>query len=280
MKQSLDQHFTNVDEARRLVNFRLQRFDPTHVWRYLEPSCGKGAFVDALLAAGVPSEHVRSVDLDRKMPADVHCNFLKSTRELLDIVDWPPYLTVAIGNPPFGKNGKDARLFLDKAAEYASWVCFVMPRSLHDAQSCGSINPRLELLYEQQLSDSFETTKARCNWQEWFLLAEGCKGRRPTEATPDPEGLYSIVNVGDKHDIVIQRCGGSAGRVTTCNGTGQGKYYIRSPYRKVLAAFKNLGKHEKAALTTHQPSLSAGLLHDLLCRSLLSNHISNIKSAK
>ncbi len=280
MKQKLDQHFTDIGEANRLVEYRLQRFDPTHIWRYLEPSCGKGSFVDALLSAGIPSKHIRSVDIDRKMPADVHCDFLKSTRELLGITDWPTYLTVAIGNPPFGNNGKDARLFLNKAAEYANWVCFVMPRSLHSAHCCGSLNPRLELLYEQQLSESFETTKAKCNWQEWFLLAEGCKGRRPTETTPDPEGLYSIVNVGDKHDIVIQRCGGSAGRVTTCHGTGQGQDYSRRPYREVVAAFKNLGKHEEADLSTHQPSLSARLLHDLVLRPLLTNHVSSIKGAK
>ncbi len=220
------------------------------------------------------------MDIDRKMPADVHCDFLKSTRATLEIVDWPPYLTVAIGNPPFGNNGKEARLFLNKAAEFANWVCFVMPRSLHGAHCCGSLNPRLELLYEQELDGSFETTKAKCNWQEWFLLPEGCKGRRPTETTPDPDGLYSIVTHDDKYNIVVQRCGGSAGRVTTCNGTGQGKYYIRSKYPEVVAAFKDLGKHEEADLSTHQPSLSARLLHELVLRRILSNHISAIKGLK
>ncbi len=277
MSQPHDQHFTNENEALRLVTSRLDRHDPLRAFFYIEPSCGQGAIVEALRKSGVPAEHIRTVDIDPKMPADVHCDFLTATRSTLRIEDWPSYLTVAIGNPPFGNNAKLARQFLNHAATFATWTCFVMPRSLHSAHGCGNLNPRLELLYEQELSDSFETTKAKCNWQEWYLLPEGCQGRRPTEATADPDGLYSIVSLGEAHDIVIQRCGGSAGRVTTCNGTGQGKYYIRSPYHEVVAAFQALGKHEEAGLTTHQPSLSARLLHELVLRRLLSNHIASIK---
>jgi hypothetical protein len=150
---------------------------------------------------------------------------------------------------------------------------------MHGANNCGTLNPRLELIHEQPLTNSFATTKAKCNWQEWFLLAEDCVGRRPTEASADPDGLYSLVTVDDQYHIVVQRCGGSAGRVTTCNGTGQGKYYIRSPYPAVVQAFRHLGRHEEADLTTHQYSLSARMLHELLERQLLAQYIAQIKGA-
>ena len=219
------------------------------------------------------------MEIDRKLPADVHGDFLGATRETLGIGRWKPDTTVIVGNPPFGRNGRLARAFLNKAAQFANWVCLVLPRSMHGANGCGLVNSRMELVYEKQLNGAFATTKAKCNWQEWFLLPDGCVGRRPTEMTSDPDGLYSIVTLDDNYNIVVQRCGGSAGKVTTCNGTGEGKYYIRSRYPEVVQAFRNLGKHEAADLTTHQCSLSARLLHELLERQLLSQYVCQIKGA-
>lgn len=275
---TLDQHFTNDIEAAKLVDSLLQRLDPARSRRYVEPSCGEGAFSNALVAAGVPRLHLRTVDIDAKLVADVSGDFLVTTRESLGIVDWVPEMTVVFGNPPFGRCSKLARAFMNKAAEYAHWICFVLPRSMHGAHGCGPVNPRLELVYERQLIGGFATTKAKCNWQEWFLLPEGCQGRRPTETSPDPDGLYSLVSVGEDCQVVIQRCGGSAGRVTKCNGSGEGKYYVRSRYPEVVSAFHTLGKHEEADLTTHQCSLSARMLHDLLERQLLQQYHSQIKS--
>ena len=144
-------------------------------------------------------------------------------------------------------------------------------------RGCSSVNPRMELIYEQEINGSFDTTKAKCNWQEWIVLPKGQRGYRPKDGVTDRQGLYEIVPLGEDHDLVIQRCGGSAGRVTTCNRTGQGKYYIRTRYPAVRRAFKNLSTHAAANLTTHQDSLSARMLHELLERSLLSQYIRTIK---
>lgn len=274
----LDQHFTDKDEAKAIVESLLRRLDPARARRYIEPACGEGAFVDALWQAGIPRKRIRSVEIDRKLSADVHQDFLKSTRESLAIGKWKSETTVVIGNPPFGRNGKLAREFLSKAATYADWVCLVVPRSMSMANGCHSLDERLELVYERPLRTGFSTTKAKCQWQEWFRLPEGLTGRRPSDGDADTQGLYELVSVGDKHNLVIQRCGGSAGRVTQCNGTGEGKYYIRSPYPEVLRAFRKLPKHERADLTTHQSSLSGRLLHELVERSLLQQYISDIKA--
>ena len=48
------EHFTDADEAYKLVLSLTERLDPAHARRYIEPSCGKGAFVEALRAVGVP----------------------------------------------------------------------------------------------------------------------------------------------------------------------------------------------------------------------------------
>lgn len=276
----LDQHFTNRGEADCLVRSLLSRLDPACARRYIEPACGDGAFIESLCRAGVARRRIRSVEIDRRLRADVHQDFLKSTRESLGIGRWKPETTVVVGNPPFGQNGKLARDFLNKAAEYANWICFILPRSMYMARGCRSLNPRLELIYERSITAGFTTTKAKCQWQEWFCLPEGAKGYRPSDRGADSQGLYSIVSINDKHDLVIQRCGGSAGRVTECNGTGEGKYYIRSCYPEVLRAFQGLPSDERANLTTHQSSLSVQLLHELLERSLLQQYISKIKGRK
>ena len=273
----LDQHFTDDDVARKLVASLLGRLDPAGARHYIEPSCGSGAFVRALRSAGVPHRRIRSVELDPALPADVHGDFLAATRESLGVQRWKAETTVVIGNPPFGKNGRLARAFVNKAAEFANWVCLVLPRSMHEANGCGPLLPRLELVYERQLIGGFTTTKAKCNWQEWFVLPEGCRGRRPSEAAPDTQGLYSVVSLDRDYNLVIQRCGAGAGKPTTCNGTGEGKWYIRSRYPQVLDAFRSLPHDARSELTTHQKSISARMLHDLLERSLLSQYISQIK---
>ena len=80
MKRELDQHFTDANEAYKLVLSLTERLDPAHARRYIEPSCGKGAFVEALRAIGVPRRRIRSVEIDPGLPADVHGDFLQSTR--------------------------------------------------------------------------------------------------------------------------------------------------------------------------------------------------------
>ena len=207
-----------------------------------------------------------------------HGDFLESTRETLGVNRWKPETTIIVGNPPFGRNGHLARAFLNKAAEYAAWILFVLPRSMHGAHGCGPVNPRLELVYERQLDGGFETTEAKCNWQEWFLMPAGCSALRPTAIAADPEGLYSIVTVDDDYNIIVQRRARPPGKwPPATDGTGQVLH--PQPYPEVREAFQNLGKHEEADLTTHQLNLSTRHLDELLKRQLLSQYILNIKGA-
>jgi predicted RNA methylase len=270
----LDQHFTDKTVANQLVKSLLDRLDPQRLRCYIEPACGTGAFSNALLENGIPAASLRTVELDPQYTADIHADFLSVTSETLNIF-WPPAITVVVGNPPFGHNGLLARRFINKAAEFAHWICLVAPRSMHDAHCCGTLNPRLMLIREEELANVFSDTKAKCNWQEWFLLPEGT-GPRPTELEVNTLGLYELVDKNEPHDVVVQRCGVTAGRVTDCNGTGEGKYYVRSSYPQVIEAFKHLGKHPLANKTTHQPSLSARLLHDLFVASGFNQWVSTL----
>jgi hypothetical protein len=141
---------------------------------------------------------------------------------------------------------------------------------MYETHCCGNLEPRLDLFHEEEVPIGlFSDTKTRCNWQEWFLLPPGHAGVRPIEESVDTLGLYTLVTKDDKHDVVTQRCGGTAGTVTSCNGTGEGKYYISTPYPDVLEAFQNLGKHPLAYKAAQQPTLSARLLHELFVQSFV-----------
>lgn len=276
MKQEFDQHFTNQTVASRLVISLVNRLDPHRSRRYIEPSAGCGVFVTALLACDVPKKQIRSVDISPGMPADLHMDFLKADKKSLGIGNWCNEETIVIGNPPFGRSGKMARQFLNKAAEIADWVCFILPRSMREARDCGRLNKRLELIHEHELEGAFDTTSAKCNWQEWFMLPEGQVAYRHRDSVADARGLYEIVRKGEPHDIVIQRCGGNAGKVTKCNGSGEGKWYIRSKYKAVREALRNLPEHPDAKLTTHQLSMSQAMLHELVEKALLEQYVKKI----
>jgi hypothetical protein len=268
----LDQHFTDNNLADKLVHDLISRLDPMKARYYIEPSCGGGAFVQALQKYSV---NFFSIELDPQYEANLYSDFLQVDSQQIGIVD--PNLTVVIGNPPFGKAGKLARDFINHASTLADWICFVVPRSMSDARNCGKLNPSLQLMYEIDLpKDAFSDTKAACVWQEWYKLPEGL-GTRPIEKKPNVQGLYQIVGFWESHDIVIQRCGMSLGRVTSCNGTGEGKYYIRSPYSSVLEAFRHLEIVSEDTRCTHQGTLSFGLLHTAFEQAFLKLKYEELK---
>lgn len=264
----LDQHFTDIGEARRLVASLVARYDPARVRHYLEPSCGGGAFVDALLAAGVPRNQIRSTDIDLNLPADVHGDFLESTRKTLRIEDWQHIIVV--GNPPFGRNGDKARAFLNKACEYGSLIAFVVPRGMQGAHCCGNVNANLELVCERKMGE-FETTTARCNWQIWAFGDE--PAYRPAEPVFDTRGLYEFVEP-EEADVVIRRVGSRAGLVDSFDGKGAGSlYFLRATSTAVLRALRRLEPQGLEDLTTHQLSLSKPALHSFLEKQLLEDAI-------
>jgi hypothetical protein len=269
----LDQHFTDSSLADKLVLDLIQRLDPNKSRYYIEPSCGGGAFVQALQKYDVD---YFSVELDPQYPANFHGDFLQV--DLQRTGGGNPNLTLVIGNPPFGKAGKLARDFINHACLLADWICFVVPRSMSGGRNCGKLNPSLQLMYEVDLpKDAFSDTKAACVWQEWYRLPIGL-GTRPIEKKPNVQGLYQIVGFWEPHDIVIQRCGMSLGRVTACNGTGEGKYYIRSPYPSVIEAFRHLEIVSEDTRCTHQGTLSFGLLHTAFEQAFLKLKYKELKN--
>lgn len=240
----LDQYFTPEYAAQKAALSVVRRFDPYRVRGYIEPSVGGGVFVRGLLAAGVSRRNILTIDVDPAMEPDYVADFLELSKE--DGIDDG----IVIGNPPFGRSGTTAHRFVDKALELCDICCFVMPLS-------SAAKPHS---FVASFDAKFEDTMAKCCWAEYY---QHCF--EPLDLSTPNRPLLGIefVTKDDRYDIVIQRCGGGMGRKTECNGTGQGKYYIKiksSDYIAVLEALNNLEAFLKYLpalyLTTHQPSLN------------------------
>lgn len=253
--KKLDQHFTPDEFATHIARSVVNRYDPCRVRRYIEPSAGGGAFVRALVDAGVSRGQITSIDLDPDLAPDLVGDFL-AYQTPADLV---------IGNPPFGRNGATAHAFVRHALELAPVVVFVMPLSaLRRPKTWGAALPKVRF-------PETDVKVALCEYHRGLLFSE-------PEAPPLPDGGLEFVGPSDPYDIVIQRCGMSPGRVTTCNGTGQGKYYIKAGPR-IVRALRNLEPFlpfcPEVFLTSHQPSIDRQALLRLLHLSFFSEFASD-----
>jgi hypothetical protein len=115
-----------------------------------------------------------------------------------------------IGNPPFGKNGSLATKFFKKAAQFATTISFILPRSFKKE----SMMMRLPLDFE--LVDQLDIPKMSflvdgkpydvpCVFQVWKKSMTR-RSYQPVE----PIG-YSFVKKTEEHHCAVRRVGGTAG---------------------------------------------------------------------
>ena len=140
---SLDKFYTNDDIAYHCIEVMKKIIPNWNDYQFVEPSAGNGSFLKHL------PENTIAIDI---MPESN--NIIK-----MDYFDWQPendkkYIT--IGNPPFGIRGWYALEFINKAAKYSDYVCFILPMYFA-SEGKGSAKYRvkgLDLIYSEELSSS------------------------------------------------------------------------------------------------------------------------------
>ena len=150
-----DAYFTKHDVASECVTTLDSIIGTDHT--YLEPSAGDGAFVIPL--AG---RKVAAIDIQPQSPLVTQGNFLTSDLQS----------TVVLGNPPFGRRGKLAVEFINKAAGFADYIAFILPVQFRKYLTQKNLDPNLSLILDQTLPpDSFllegKSYKVRCCYQIW-----------------------------------------------------------------------------------------------------------------
>jgi hypothetical protein len=143
-----DQFFTSKDTAQYCLNKTYEVLQQWGVdvseYQFIEPSAGDGSFYNLL------SENNRTgVDIEPK------CDGV----ERGDFLTWRPQSSknICIGNPPFGLRGHLALKFINHAAEFSDFVCFILPQ-LFGSDGKGSCKGRvndLNLIHSEIVNSDF-----------------------------------------------------------------------------------------------------------------------------
>ena len=139
-----DQFFTPKELAAHCWDVFQKLFDTTE-YTFIEPSAGDGSFVKILPAGAI------AMDIEPRYEGIVRQDYLA----------WkpPPGNYVVFGNPPFGLRGNLALQFINHSAQFADYVCFILPQ-LFESDGKGSPRKRikgLNLVHSENISSIFYT---------------------------------------------------------------------------------------------------------------------------
>tara|TARA_B100000287_G_scaffold75000_1_gene66917 strand:- start:118 stop:1131 length:1014 start_codon:yes stop_codon:yes gene_type:complete len=143
-----DQFFTNKDTARYCYDKCHEILSQWKVdlseYYYIEPSAGDGSFYTLF-----PEDRRIGVDIEPKCDGVIQSDFLL----------WKPTTikNICLGNPPFGLRGNLALKFINHAATFSDFVCFIVPQ-LFDSEGKGSCKSRvkgLNLIHNEVIDSGF-----------------------------------------------------------------------------------------------------------------------------
>lgn len=201
-KENLDQYFTPQDKADEYALMVVERFgvDAT----YIEPTAGAGAFVQAIINAGVSPDNVVAFDLDPKVEECAGVPIIQMDFNDLSVNDVSG--RVVIGNPPYGKGGSLAMRVMNHLTDCgAIAVCFLNPLCVGRKHfTAKTIHEKLHLIDSRRFpenvhfiypnEDGKKLTKdnpVRCEFQIW----EKKSTNRPLPVTKRETDAFSILSV-------------------------------------------------------------------------------------
>ncbi|MBR8082591.1 N-6 DNA methylase [Burkholderia vietnamiensis] len=255
--RDLDQFYTNPQLAQRLFDELIAEHLGDR-WsgdvRWLEPSCGTGAFLSLL-----PPDAL-GVDLDPKCPGAVQADFLSWTPAAGD--DRP---LVVVGNPPF----KHDVAFFNRCAELgAERIAFIVPRSWQKPSVQNQLDRTFHLAHEEVLPlDAFIFEGQPAEVPTVFQVWERRDEQRPLTVLPTTHADFAFVPYAQRHtaDFAIQRVGVHAGRVKDLDAEhlGQGSHRFvrvidRTRVAEVRAVFEAIDWAPIKACVAGNPSIANG----------------------
>ena len=181
MGQELDQFYTQEKVAKscwRMLKRRCAKLVDWEKAEFIEPSAGAGAFLTLM-----PEGRREGLDLQPAGAEIAKGDFLRH---------WPKGNTpkVVVGNPPFGRRGKQALAFFLHAAEWAETVAFIVPCVFTRWEIHARIPAQWRLIHEAPLAaESFKLPSGQpysvgTVFQIWTKRASRHKDLRITERPP------------------------------------------------------------------------------------------------
>lgn len=148
--------------------------EPASRLHFVEPSAGDGVFYNLL-----PEDRRIGIDIDPKCAGILKRDFIKCRYR-------PPVeqsRVIVVGNPPFGRRGKLAVEFINKAFTMADTVAFIVPVIFRKYFVHKQIQPDARLVYSKPLDrNAFRTAQkpdypVNTDFQVWTRLAGGVNKR-------------------------------------------------------------------------------------------------------
>ena len=163
-----DQFYTSDKNAKYCIEKSFEILKKWDVdiskYHFIEPSAGDGSFYNLL-----PSDKRTGIDIEPKT----------NEIEKADFLLWEPKTSknICIGNPPFGLRGHLALKFINHAAKFSDYVCFILPQ-LFDSNGKGSCKSRvdgLNLIHSEIINSDFlypngKIVQVNCIFQIWSKL--------------------------------------------------------------------------------------------------------------
>lgn len=177
-----DKFYTNCDISKHCVDVMKKIIPNWNEYKFVEPSAGNGSFLNHLPKNTIAMDILPEND-------NIIC---------MDYFDWEPtenekYIT--IGNPPFGVRGWYALEFINKAATYSDYVCFILPMYFA-SDGKGSAKYRvkgLELIYNEELpSNIFTSDNVDVNLNTVFQIWKKGKNIKYVEPKLTSVDIYTV----------------------------------------------------------------------------------------
>ncbi|SDG95091.1 N-6 DNA Methylase [Paraburkholderia phenazinium] len=255
--RELDQFYTATPIAAALIDNLPDHLGGVALsgFRWLEPSCGTGAFLNLLPDGSI------GVDLEPKCPGAVQGDFLTWD---LPTTDDPRPLAV-LGNPPFKH---DVAFFNRCASLGAAFVAFIVPRSWEKASVQNTLDRRFHLVHEEVLPlDAFVFEGAPKAVPTVFQVWEKRDELRPLIVLPTTHADFAFVPAAQREtaDFAIQRIGVNAGAVKDLDAehlSENSHRFVRAIDRsrvaEVRAVFESVDWAPVKARVAGNPSIANG----------------------
>lgn len=236
----LDQYYTDPVLAAACMETVKLYFDVSQMV-LVEPSAGDGSFLRVMPAGTI------AVDIAPRGPGIIEADFLEFTIESDRKIGF-------VGNPPYGWCCSKALAFIARAAQCASFIAFILPRTFKKERTQAKINQYFHLIYEKVVPDhAFLFCGEPYNVPAVFQIWELRPYRRdlPCFETNHPDFVFTKP---ERADFAIQRVGANAGQIHyNFNLKESSHHFILG---KVQHIMRQLDLPAIAANTAGNPSVS------------------------
>ena len=188
-KKEKDQFYTSEETAQYCIDKVYEVLKEWNVditqYHFIEPSAGNGSFYNLL-----PTNKRTGVDIEPQGKGIQASDFLL----------WKPRTikNICIGNPPFGLRGHLALKFVNHAAKFSDFVCFIVPQ-LFVSNGRGSCRGRVEglnLIHSEIVDSTFyypdgRSVKVNVIFQIWS------KHYKVQETKTDLKGIIKLYSLSD-----------------------------------------------------------------------------------